>query len=349
MARIIPKPKSTSGGGGAPDPHAFTHISGGSDEIDGDRLDVDYSPTNYTPIVTAPATALDQLTAHLAGIDAALTSSGDELVKISATDTTAGYLEDKLVAATGTPLFFTVINGGGDEDLELSIDADNLTIDFSPTNYTPDDSIGEADAVTDLSAHLAGIDNFAGTAIVGPGPTVPDFGIVVFDGTGGYTVQENGLRNYGSSATDPVSPSPSDGDIYYNTSLRMQMEYDGLRSKWLSTETATFMFGRNGNVSSGQYYRGINGRVLSSSIGFYGLRNGTIVSIAYSRTDSDAATFGITASGTTIATLASSATSGRQLTTDADFSFGSILAARNEAGSAPTSNVQGWVRIKWRI
>lgn len=53
--------------------HASTHISGGSDEIDGDQLDIDFTPTNYTPDTTPPeVTLVDELTAHLAGIDNAV-------------------------------------------------------------------------------------------------------------------------------------------------------------------------------------------------------------------------------------------------------------------------------------
>lgn len=53
--------------------HGPTHIQGGTDEIDGDQLDIDYTPTNYTPD-TGPAEVDDpaQLTSHLAGIDNAL-------------------------------------------------------------------------------------------------------------------------------------------------------------------------------------------------------------------------------------------------------------------------------------
>jgi len=61
----------------APASHASTHISGGGDEIDGDQLDIDWNPTNYTP-TTAPteATSVDHLSAHLAGIDTALGGGG---------------------------------------------------------------------------------------------------------------------------------------------------------------------------------------------------------------------------------------------------------------------------------
>jgi len=59
------------GGGGLPDAHAFTHIHSGSDEIDGDKLNIDFDPTFYSPDTSPPEVDSDQeLTAHLAGIDA---------------------------------------------------------------------------------------------------------------------------------------------------------------------------------------------------------------------------------------------------------------------------------------
>lgn len=60
------------GGGGA---HASGHITGGLDEIDGDKLDIDWSPSNYIPSTTpAEADSVDNLTAHLYGIDQAFTT-----------------------------------------------------------------------------------------------------------------------------------------------------------------------------------------------------------------------------------------------------------------------------------
>jgi len=50
--------------------HASTHIRGGSDIIDGDRVTVDYVPTNYTRNAAASGAGdVTDLTAHLAGID----------------------------------------------------------------------------------------------------------------------------------------------------------------------------------------------------------------------------------------------------------------------------------------
>ena len=50
--------------------HHLTHLRGGTDEVDGDRLDIDFTPSNYTPSVApAEVTHLDHLSAHLAGLD----------------------------------------------------------------------------------------------------------------------------------------------------------------------------------------------------------------------------------------------------------------------------------------
>lgn len=60
-------------GARTPTTHSGSHITGGSDELDGDQVDIDFTPSNYTPS-TAPVevTNVDHLSAHLAGIDSAL-------------------------------------------------------------------------------------------------------------------------------------------------------------------------------------------------------------------------------------------------------------------------------------
>lgn len=53
--------------------HAAQHITSGADEVDGDKLDIDWNPTYYTPSTTPSETSsADNLTAHLYGIDQAL-------------------------------------------------------------------------------------------------------------------------------------------------------------------------------------------------------------------------------------------------------------------------------------
>ena len=54
-------------------PMLLNHILGGSDVIDGDVLDITFTPSIYSPSTTPPeASNVDHLTAHLGGIDEAL-------------------------------------------------------------------------------------------------------------------------------------------------------------------------------------------------------------------------------------------------------------------------------------
>jgi len=187
----------------------------------------------------------------------------------------------------------------------------------------------------------------AGGGISGPGASV-DRGVVVWDGLTGTAIDDAGIRNYGLSATDPTVPAPADGDFYVNSVLDMAMLYDGTRAKWLSVETVEIPFNRNGNSGGGAYYR-MGNRSMSGSLGRTAEWDGTVVSIAYTRQDVDLATFEVIANGvTSLATLASSATSGTTLTADGDFSQGDILGVKNQTGSNTTRHVVGFARIKWR-
>ena len=111
--------------------HAARHERAGADEIDGDHLDVDFTPSNYTPATTpAEAAHVDDLAAHLQGIDTAIGAAG------------GAHAADH-------------IQGGSDE-----VDGDHLDIDFTPSVYTPSTSPAEASDVNHLTAHLAGVDDF---------------------------------------------------------------------------------------------------------------------------------------------------------------------------------------------
>ena len=93
--------------------------------IDGDIIDNDYTPTYYVPDDSpAEASDVDDLSAHLKGID-----------------TLAGWCETQIQT-----------------NLHFHLNGDVVDIDFTPTNYTPDDTPAEASDVDDLSAHLQGID-----------------------------------------------------------------------------------------------------------------------------------------------------------------------------------------------
>jgi hypothetical protein len=166
--------------------------------------------------------------------------------------------------------------------------------------------------------------------------------------TGNNFDMVGGVRYYGALNSDPSTPTPQDGDEYYNAILEMKMFYDDTRSKWLSVESQMMYFGRNGTVGAGVYYRTTNGLAYSSTNGFYAAWNGCIVGIGYTRDDTDAATFEVTNDGSSLATLASGSVAGASTTLNANFSSGEVLGVRNQAGSNITSSVHGWVKIRWR-
>jgi hypothetical protein len=173
---------------------------------------------------------------------------------------------------------------------------------------------------------------------------------LTFDGTLlALTGTLNHVRHYPSSITDPSSPAPAAGDRYYNTTLNMEMRYDGSRSKWLSVDSDMLNAGRRGNTAAGSYYRGATNANMSATRGYYALYAGTVTAFGYTRTDTDAATFAIRANGSDIATLASAATAGSSTVLDADFSEGDILALFNDGAGNTTSNVIAWVKIHWRV
>lgn len=78
LLRLAPATGAGLTGGGddplAVDPAAF--VNSGNAVIDGDRLQIDFSPSNYTRNPASPAQSVNELAAHLRGIDEALVGGG---------------------------------------------------------------------------------------------------------------------------------------------------------------------------------------------------------------------------------------------------------------------------------
>jgi hypothetical protein len=109
--------------------HAARHVRGGADQIDGDTLDIDFTPTNYTrTTVSGLTTSTEEATSHLRGID----------VKFGDLNSHAARH----------------VRGGADQ-----IDGDVIDIDFSPSNYTRTTVGGVTTNAEELTSHLKGIDD----------------------------------------------------------------------------------------------------------------------------------------------------------------------------------------------
>jgi len=163
-----------------------------------------------------------------------------------------------------------------------------------------------------------------------------------------FEIGKDGLIIHNRGTGAPTVPvPPGNGDLRFDEATGMYYFFDDSRSKWLSVESVTFQFGRNGNTPNLVFYRGINARLLSDTLGWPAFYDGTIVGLAYSRTDVDAANFQIRSGGATIATVATAATTGFDNALDADVSQGAIMSVRNQGNT--TNGVQAWIKVRWRL
>jgi hypothetical protein len=156
----------------APASHKATHITSGSDEIDGDKLDIDWNPTYSTPATSSVADSLDNLSSHLKGIDTALSSAGGGGLtwQLMATNATASAENGYLINASGG----------------------NITITL-PTSPSEGDPVGICDAYNKATTNTITIgrngENIAGAAedlvvdIDGAG-----FSFVYVDSTRGWVI-----------------------------------------------------------------------------------------------------------------------------------------------------------------
>lgn len=125
-----------------------------------DSADIDFTYNDATPSITGvltttgvvaatygSATNVPQIIVDSKGrissvTDIAITAT-DELVKVSANDTTAGYLEDKVVGGSGISI--ATLNDGADEDLQINLDINGLTAETVVAS-------GDLIAIYDVSA-----------------------------------------------------------------------------------------------------------------------------------------------------------------------------------------------------
>lgn len=93
--------------------HASTHLSGSTDEIDGDKLDIDYTPSQYTPAIASPySDTTSQLASHLNGINTALPVIRAN--QVDATDTAITISYSSTIGTTSYALIITTYDSNGE-------------------------------------------------------------------------------------------------------------------------------------------------------------------------------------------------------------------------------------------
>jgi hypothetical protein len=114
---------------------------------------LDASPTNYTPTTATVA-------GHLEGIDGAIAGAGGYLVKVSAADTTAGYLDGSITVIS--PMEKAIANPAANEGLQISLGYNALQFNDSAGLNIIDSAITTA-KIADYAVTTAKIDHSAVT------------------------------------------------------------------------------------------------------------------------------------------------------------------------------------------
>ena len=129
----------TGGGAAALAVQPSDLITAGTAEIDGDQLDIDFTPTNYTP-ATDPAevTDVDHLSAHLFGIDTAIAGISSENFKqemhlITAGESTVGFFSLSETPINAQSVRVTIVSGGMKINKQV-VGVTGVTADFDVIN-----------------------------------------------------------------------------------------------------------------------------------------------------------------------------------------------------------------------
>ena len=133
------EPDVTTGGDTAPVSVGASGVGVDVSDLDGDHLSVDFTPANYTPdIAPAEADDLDDLAAHLKGIDVALANAGSGSATIEYHEVTAAEISNGYFSLVSAPEAANLISvtpfGGPLQANKQSISATGITADFDVLN-----------------------------------------------------------------------------------------------------------------------------------------------------------------------------------------------------------------------
>lgn len=200
---------------------------------------------------------------------------------------------------------------------------------------------------TAISAAVAGTDYVApaGLANYVQGPaSATDNAVARFDATTGKLVQNSGVSiddsnnlsgvvkgsvdTLGLTATGTAPSSPTDGQVYYDSTLKCLMAYDNSRTKWVSVQVHEIWADRNGNAGVGTSLRTGSG-IPTSTTPIRLEQAMCLVGVVASTSATEAFTLRVddvaAGSGTTTTISYASGTSYQDLTLNANYNAGDKL------------------------
>ncbi len=176
------------------------------------------------------------------------------------------------------------------------------------------------------------------TYVEGPA-SATDNAVPRYDSTSGKLIKNSGVTisdanklsvdSLGLTATGTAPASPTDGHLYYDSTLKCLMAYDSSRSKWLSVQVHEIWADRNGNAGVGTSLR--TGSGIPTSTNPVELeQNMTLVGIVASTSNTEAFTLNVDdvssgGSGTTLPISYPSGTTHQDLTLNTDYNASDAL------------------------
>ena len=322
-------------------------------ELVGSGVDSGYIFLNATSAPTNTSNKLYHAGGQLVFEGNTLSSGANNLSAFSATTSAqlAGVISDEtgsgnLVFATSPTLITPVLGTPTSGLLSNCTGLPNASV------------VGLGDAATRNTGATSGLVNKCGatlafsvpllTNVAGNTTTAPPAGTglkVLRSNVGETAIEWSGRRMYSNSATDPVSPTPADGDKYYNTALREEMNYDAGRSKWLSVASFAFSFGSDTTTAAGVYYK-LDGKTMTSIQGTF-VRKCTIVYLGFTQLTAIANNLEILENGSVIYDWAMSAVKTNFNSPNVDVGA-LVLTARNKSTSGTTvdAHITGWFKLR---
>lgn len=237
-------------------------IDGGSDPIDGDKLEITATWDNITPDTSiAEADSVDDLAAILEGIDDALGTSGGDITAVGNVTTGAAFTAD----GTGNDLYFETTADANETKLTATdptadrtvtmrdasgtilLSGDTLTgdvtatfdIDGSTVTALANDTVAVAEFLGsqdwgDMSTAAGGTVSLDPNTVGASELAAADYGDVTISNVGAITIDDNAVVEADLKVVD----SPSDEDIFTYEATTGDFEWHTAAEMGIGTATA---------------------------------------------------------------------------------------------------------------
>jgi len=159
--------------------------------------------------------------------------------------------------------------------------------------------------------------------------------------------QTGGVDIYPPSATNPTTPPPSDGDMYYNTTFESWQYYDATRTKWLSITECVYSWGHDN--ADGNQLRGHGIINAGSGTGILIPRDCTVKRItARTRAGNATKQFDLLVNGSSVLSFSLAAGTYKNNSANTDLNEDDYVWVEASATGAASNDVAIIIWTSWR-